>query len=112
MSRTVRPGCPPKKRCVGRRPGHVGRIEDVIVGKRLYVGNLPYTMTEQELRELFAEHGSVDAVDVIMDRETGRPRGFAFVEMDNADAAIEALNGREIGGRTMRVDEANERPRR
>jgi RNA recognition motif-containing protein len=69
-------------------------------------------MTEQELRELFAEHGSVDAVDVIMDRETGRPRGFAFVEMDNADAAIEALNGREIGGRTMRVDEANERPRR
>jgi RNA recognition motif-containing protein len=84
----------------------------VIVGKRLYVGNLPYTMTEQELRELFAEHGSVDAVDVIMDRETGRPRGFAFVEMDNAEAAIEALNGREIGGRTMRVDEANERPRR
>lgn len=82
------------------------------MGKRLYVGNLPYSMTEQELRELFAEHGSVDAVDVIMDRETGRPRGFAFVEMDNAEAAIEALNGREIGGRTMRVDEANERPRR
>ena len=82
------------------------------MGKRLYVGNLPDTMTEQELRELFAEHGSVDAVDVIMDRETGRPRGFAFVEMDNAEAAIEALNGREIGGRTMRVDEANERPRR
>ncbi len=82
------------------------------MGKRLSDGNLPYTMTEQELRELFAEHGSVDAVDVIMDRETGRPRGFAFVEMDNAEAAIEALNGREIGGRTMRVDEANERPRR
>ena len=80
--------------------------------KRIYVGNLPYTATEDELRELFAEHGSVESISVITDRETGRPRGFAFVEMspEEADAAIESLDGHSLGGRSLRVNEA--RPRR
>ena len=80
--------------------------------KRIYVGNLPYTATEDEIRELFAEHGSVESVSLITDRETGRPRGFGFVEMspDEADAAIEALDGASLGGRSLRVNEA--RPRR
>ena len=78
---------------------------------RIYVGNLPFTSTEDEVRELFAQHGAVQAVDVISDRETGRPRGFAFVEMDEetGPAAVEALNGFELGGRSLKVNEA--RPR-
>ena len=82
------------------------------MGKRLYVGNVPFSTTEEELREAFARHGMVTAVDVIMDRETGRPRGFAFVEMDDpaaADAAITALDGQDFGGRNLRVSEAQER---
>ena len=82
------------------------------MGKRLYVGNVPFSATEDELRSAFAEHGSVASVDVIMDRETGRPRGFAFVEMDEAqaaDAAIAALDGKDFGGRPLRVNEAQER---
>ena len=82
------------------------------MGKRLYVGNIPFTATADELREAFGRYGSVAAVDVIMDRETGRPRGFAFVEMDEAqaaDAAIAALDGQEFGGRDLRVNEAQER---
>ncbi len=80
--------------------------------KRIYVGNLPYTATEDEIRELFAPHGSVESVSLITDRETGRPRGFGFVEMspEEADAAIEALDGASLGGRSLRVNEA--RPRR
>lgn len=79
--------------------------------KKIYVGNLPFTTTDAELRELFAEHGEVTSVDVITDRETGRPRGFAFVQMPDeaADAAIRALDGKEHGGRNLRVNEA--RPR-
>ena len=79
--------------------------------KKIYVGNLPFTSTEEELRDLFARHGSVESVKVIMDRETGRPRGFAFVEMDATGAAdaIRALDGTDLGGRSLRVNEAQER---
>lgn len=79
----------------------------------IYVGNLPYSATEDELREVFSQHGEVSSVNVVMDRETGRPRGFAFVEMPNAAEAanaIEHLNLQEIGGRSITVDEA--RPKR
>jgi len=80
--------------------------------KKIYVGNLPFTATEDDVRALFAEHGEVESVALITDRETGRPRGFGFVEMapDAADAAIKALDGQEMGGRNLRVNEA--RPRR
>ncbi len=81
------------------------------MGKKLYVGNIPFTATEDELRSLFEQHGSVESINVITDRETGRPRGFAFVEMDvsAADAAMQALDGKDMGGRSLRVNEANER---
>lgn len=81
------------------------------MAKKLYVGNLPYSATEDELRELFEKHGSVESVNLIVDRDTGRSRGFAFVEMDSsgADAAINALNGQDLGGRSLRIDEARER---
>lgn len=78
----------------------------------IYVGNLSYSTTSDELRELFAEHGQVDSAAVIMDRDTGRSRGFGFVEMpdDAGRAAIEALDGADLGGRKLNVNEA--RPRR
>ena len=79
------------------------------MSKRLYVGNLPFSITEDELREIFEPHGPIESVSVITDRETGRPRGFAFVEVENGDQAIEAVNGTELGGRTLRVNEAHER---
>ena len=79
--------------------------------KRIYVGNLSFNASEEEVRELFAKHGTVHSVALITDRDTGRPRGFGFVEMDEAEAkaAIEALNGMEFGGRSLRVNEAKER---
>lgn len=78
--------------------------------KKLYVGNLPFSATEQEVRELFEEYGPVESVQLITDRETGRPRGFGFVEMSSgSDEAIEALNRSEMGGRTLNINEA--RPR-
>jgi len=82
------------------------------MGRRLYVGNLSYGVTEAELRETFAEAGEVVDVKVVLDRDTGRPRGFAFVELANdgeAAKAIEQLNGRELQGRAMNVSEARER---
>ena len=82
------------------------------MAKRIYVGNLPFSSTEEELRDAFGAYGTVMGVDVIMDRETGRPRGFAFVEMEDpaaADAAIAALDGNDFGGRNLRVNEAQER---
>ena len=84
------------------------------MGKRIYVGNIPFTSTEEQLEELFAAHGAVESVKIITDRETGRSRGFAFVEMEaaGADAAIQALDGRDVDGRPMRVNEARERERR
>ena len=81
------------------------------MAKRIYVGNLPFSATEADIRQLFAQHGSVSSVSLITDRETGRPRGFGFVEMDDAgaQAAIAALDGKDFGGRSLRVNEAQER---
>jgi len=78
---------------------------------KLYVGNLPFTATEDSVRSLFSPHGSVDKVSLINDRETGRARGFGFVEMPNADAsrAMQALNGSDFEGRSLKVNEAQER---
>jgi RNA recognition motif-containing protein len=80
---------------------------------KIYVGNLPFSADESAVRALFAEHGDVDSVAVIMDRDTGRPRGFAFVEMARADAsrAIQGLNGFEMDGRALKVNEAQDKPR-
>ncbi len=80
---------------------------------RIYVGNLPFSATEDSVRALFSKHGTVEKVSLITDRDTGRPRGFGFVEMSSADAAraIQALNGVDLGGRPLRVNEAQERPR-
>lgn len=79
--------------------------------KKLFVGNLPFSAVEDEVRELFEQHGAVHSVRLINDRETGRPRGFGFVEMDAdaADAAMDAINGQDFGGRPLRVNEALER---
>lgn len=80
--------------------------------KKLYVGNLPWSATEQELRELFGAFGSVESVAIITDRETGRSRGFGFVEIDSPDGvgkAIEQLDGRDFGGRALRVNEAQDK---
>ena len=77
--------------------------------KNLYVGNLPHSTTETELRNLFAAHGAVEKVSIVTDRETGRARGFAFVEMTDAgeaEKAIAALNGSELGGRALKINEA------
>ena len=87
------------------------------MGTRVYVGNLPFDTDASALRTLFEEGGrTVTDVKIITDRDTGRPRGFAFVEMENqsdAQAAIQALNGREVGGRALTVNEAKEQePRR
>ena len=81
---------------------------------RIYVGNLPYSATEDELKELFGNHGAVNEVHLVTDRETGRPRGFGFVEMeDGGNEAIEAIHGSQLGGRTLTVNEARPRePRR
>jgi RNA recognition motif-containing protein len=87
--------------------------EESNMGRRLYVGNLSYETTELELREVFGTIGTVAEAKVVTERETGRPRGFAFVEMSTeqeAKAAVEQLSGRELGGRAINVNEAQERP--
>lgn len=79
------------------------------MGKKLYVGNLSYSVTDQELQEMFSAHGTVESAQVITDRETGRSKGFGFVEMstdEEAQTAIAALNGQENGGRALTVNEA------
>jgi RNA recognition motif-containing protein len=80
--------------------------------KKIYVGNMPFSATEDQIRQLFSEHGAVESVALITDRQTGQPRGFGFVEMDatGADQAIQALNGTDLDGRSLNVNEA--RPRR
>jgi RNA recognition motif-containing protein len=80
---------------------------------KLYVGNLPFTATEDAIRNLFAPHGTVEKLSLITDRETGQPRGFAFVEMSSADAsrAMQALNGTDFGGRSLKINEAQDKPR-
>lgn len=81
------------------------------MAKSLYVGNLSFDATEEDLREAFEAHGEVSSARIISDRATGRSRGFAFVEMDDesAEAAMEAMNGAELKGRALRVNEARER---
>ena len=82
------------------------------MGRRLYVGNLPYSATEDQLTEMFSRAGKVDSVRVMTDRDTGRPRGFAFVEMstdEEAREAVAAFDGADLDGRRLRVDEAQER---
>ena len=81
----------------------------------IFVGNLSFEATEEELRGLFAEHGEVIKVNIVTDRDTGRPRGFGFVEMADENSgrtAIEKVNGREVGGRTLTVNEAKAREAR
>lgn len=80
---------------------------------KLFVGNLPFTITEENIRSLFEPHGKVEKIALITDRETGKPRGFAFVELANADAAraMQALNGTTFGGRALKVNEAQDKPR-
>jgi len=80
---------------------------------KLYVGNLPFTATEDSVRALFAPHGTVEKVALITDRDTGRPRGFGFIEMSNADAskAMQALNGQDFDGRALKINEAHDRDR-
>ena len=82
--------------------------------KSIYVGNLPFSATEAEVRDLFAAHGTVESVRLMTDRETGRPRGFGFVEMADGDAAraIQALNGTDFGGRSLRINEAQPKGKR
>jgi len=85
------------------------------VGTKLYVGSLPYSTTEQQLTELFAQHGTVQSAKVITDRYTGQSRGFGFVEMatnEEAQKAITALNGTPLGGRTLVVNEARPQEKR
>jgi RNA recognition motif-containing protein len=83
------------------------------MSKKIYVGNLSFSSTEADLKDAFGRHGAVETVDVITDRDTGQPRGFAFIEMEEASAAndaIRALDGSDLGGRNIKVNEA--RPRR
>jgi len=82
---------------------------------KLYVGNLAFQTTSQDLQELFAQAGTVESASVVEDRDTGRSRGFAFVEMsskEEADSAIAQINGKEVGGRTLKVNEAKPRESR
>jgi RNA recognition motif-containing protein len=79
------------------------------MGKKLYVGNLSYGISDSDLEQLFSQHGTVQSAQVIMDRDTGRSKGFGFVEMGSdqeAQAAIQALNGKEVEGRALTVNEA------
>jgi RNA recognition motif-containing protein len=83
------------------------------MSKKIYVGNLPFSATEDEIQQLFAQYGTVTSVSLITDRDTGRPRGFGFVEMDSgASEAISALDNHELGGRSLRVNEARPREER
>ena len=85
-----------------------------MANQRIYVGNLPFSAREDDIRELFAQYGEVISVALPTDRETGRPRGFGFVEMegDSAQKAIDALNGRDFGGRQLNINQAREREER
>jgi RNA recognition motif-containing protein len=79
------------------------------VGNKIYVGNLPFSATSEQLNEMFSKFGTVDSAKIVMDRDTGRSKGFGFVEMstgDEAAAAIEKLNGQDMGGRSLVVNEA------
>jgi len=79
---------------------------------KLYIGNLPFTATEDAVRNLFSPHGTVEKLSLINDRDTGRPRGFGFIEMSSADAsrAMHALNGKDFDGRALKINEAQDKP--
>ena len=79
------------------------------MAQKLYVGNLPFSVTSDDLQALFSQQGEVHSVNLVTDRDTGRPRGFGFVEMENTQAAIDALNGHELEGRALKVNVARER---
>jgi len=90
-------------------------LQEALVASKLYVGNLSYSVTDADLEAMFAPHGTVQSAQVIMDRDTGRSKGFGFVEMSNAQeaqAAIAAMNGKEVEGRTLTVNEARPREER
>ena len=83
------------------------------MSKRIYVGNLPFSASDDEIRTLFSEYGTVEEVNLITDRDSGRPRGFGFVEMsDGADEAIQALHQKDMDGRSLNVNEARPRQER
>ena len=82
------------------------------MASKLYVGNIAFNATEEEIKAFFSPIGEVNSVKIITDRDTGRSRGFCFVEMQNADAAIAELNGKEMNGRKITVSEAREREQR
>jgi cold-inducible RNA-binding protein len=98
------------------RAGHLVVFQErLTVGTKIYCGNLAYSTTKAELEQLFQEYGTVQSVDVIMDRDTGQSKGFAFVEMTNsaeAQAAINGLNNQDLGGRPLKVNEAKPRESR
>ena len=86
--------------------------QDIELSKKIYVGNLPFQSTESELKDLFSQHGNVESAKIIEDRETGRSRGFGFIEMEDAsaaDQAIQALDGKDFGGRNLKGNEAQDR---
>ena len=96
---------------VGRRTTIDKRRESFLMN--IYVGNLSYTLSEEVLRDAFAEHGEVTSAKILRDRDTGRSRGFGFVEMPNqseGEAAVSQLNGQDLDGRALRVNEARPRP--
>ena len=103
---------------VGNSLGRSSRSTEerkVIMSTRLYIGNLSYNTTENQLQDLFAHHGPVTNVDLIMDKFSGRPRGFGFITMETkegAEAAIQALNGKNVDGRDLMVNEARPREER
>ena len=108
-------GACPNEECVGG-PTRSPELDSGIgwnYVKKIYVGNLPWSASEADLNDLFSSFGTVHSVAVISDRETGRSRGFGFVEMDEADAdkAIAEVNGRDLGGRALRVNEAQDKRR-
>src|SRR6516162_10039003 len=117
---SVRPSPDPRNRLAfpGATLLRCGAVErhllsvEARMGKKLYVGNLTYGVTDSQLEQLFAAHGTVQSAQVIMDRDTGRSKGFGFVEMGSdqeAQAAIQALNGKEVDGRSLTVNEAKPR---
>jgi RNA recognition motif-containing protein len=94
-------------------PPHTTLSQEYSAVTKLFVGNLPFTATDESVRAVFSKHGTVEKVSLITDRETGRPRGFGFVEMssDDASRAMQALNGADFDGRSLKVNEAQERER-
>lgn len=113
----LRPDSPPESTDARPRLGSCTGFFELLSGEelersmKLYVGNLSFNTTESELESMFAEHGPVQSTALIMDRDTGRPRGFGFVEMDDdaAKAAMAALNGKTVDGRELTVNEARSR---